>query len=197
MDDLRACFLGDSLTFGQGDDSGQSWPSRVLAAARADRRNLTIYNLGVRGDTGAQVAMRAKAETDGRFRSGDRKAVVFSFGTNDLSQGRPLDETLESLEALLDWSRAEGYAAFVLPPPVFLEGVSAVRAGVMTDAMADACARHGVPFLDSRTEGVDWILWWTEARAGDGVHPGAGAYASLAAAFSAWSAWRAWLDGTA
>ena len=36
MDDLRACFFGDSLTLGQGDDSGLGWPGRVFAAARAD-----------------------------------------------------------------------------------------------------------------------------------------------------------------
>ena len=193
MDDLRVCFLGDSLTFGQGDDTGLSWPARVFAAARKEGHNLTAYNLGVRGDTAAQVAFRAKAETDGRFRSGDRKAVVFSFGANDLFQSRPLEETLEALDALLEWARAEGYAVFVLPPPTIPEGTMASAAHVMSDAFADSCQRNGAAFLDTRVAGVDWSLWWAEARAGDGVHPGAGAYESLAKAFANWSAWKAWL----
>jgi lysophospholipase L1-like esterase len=53
MTDLRVCFLGDSLTFGQGDESGRGWPGRVVLNARAAGVNLTGYNLGVRGDTGA------------------------------------------------------------------------------------------------------------------------------------------------
>jgi acyl-CoA thioesterase-1 len=193
MTDKRICFLGDSFTLGQGDPAGLGWPGRVLASALAEGQNLTAYNLGVRGDTAAQVALRAKAETDARFRSGDAKAVVFSFGTNDLSLERPLEETLEALDALLEWAGAEGYAAFVLPPPTFLEGGPAYRAGIMTDAFADSCHRYGAPFLDTRTAGIDWASWWGEARAGDGIHPAAGAYESLARAFCEWDAWKVWL----
>ncbi len=195
MEDLRVCFLGDSLTFGQGDATGQSWPSRVLAAALAAGHNLTVYNLGVRRDTAAQIARRAKAETDARFGYGDRKAVVFSFGANDLLLERPLEETLEAFDALLEWSLAEGYAAFALPPPTLVDG--APRTKAMTDAFGEISARLHVPFLDTRSAGVDWTLWWAEARAGDGLHPGAGAYASMAAAFVAWPAWQAWLKGEA
>jgi lysophospholipase L1-like esterase len=195
MDDLRACFFGDSLTLGQGDDTGLGWPGRVFAAARADGHGLTLYNLGVRGQTGAQIAARAKVEADARLAFGSRKAVAFSFGTNDLLLGRPLDETLEALEALLDWAGAEDYAIFVLPPPTFVGGALVSKAHLMADAFADACERRGAPFLDTRTAGLDWLLWWSEARAGDGVHPGAQAYGALAQVFSAWPAWQAWLKG--
>jgi len=108
MTDLRICFLGDSLTFGQGDATGLGWPGHVLKAALAEGHDLTAYNLGVRGDTAAQVALRAKAETDARFRSGGSKAVAFSFGANGLFMERPLEETLEALDALLEWAGAEG-----------------------------------------------------------------------------------------
>jgi acyl-CoA thioesterase-1 len=195
LEDLRACFLGDSLTLGQGDDTGLGWPGRVFAQARASGHVLTLYNLGVRGDTAAQIAARARSETEARFRSGDRKAVVFSFGANDLMLGRPLDETLEALEALLDWAGAMDYAAFVLPPPTFLEGAIVAKGHRMADAFADACERRQVPFFDTRAVGLDWALWWREARAGDGVHPAAGAYTALARAFDAWPAWQGWLNG--
>lgn len=197
LDDLRVCFLGDSLTLGQGDSTGLGWPGRVLAAALAQGRALTAYNLGIRGQTAGQIAARAKAETDERLAFGDRQAVVFSFGANDLLLGRPLDETLEALDALLEWARAERYAAFVLPPPLFVDGALVAKANAMTEAFADACERQGAPFLDTRVAGPDWLLWWGEARAGDGVHPGAGAYAALADVFAAWPAWQAWLKGDA
>ena len=195
MDDLRVCLLGDSYTLGQGDDTGLGWPGRVFAAARAAGHILTFYNLGVRGDTGSQIAARAKAESDARFRNGDRKAVIISFGANDLTQSRLLEESLEAFEALLDWAKAEGHAVFVILPPVYLESTRAVMAAAMSAAMANICEQSQVPFLDVRSVGVNWALWWTQARAGDGTHPGAEAYASLAAAFIRWPAWQVWLTG--
>ena len=116
--DVRACFLGDSYTSGQGDETGLGWPGRVFLDARAAGVDLTIYNLGVRGDTAAQVARRAPAEAKARFRTGDKKAVVFAFGANDLGQGLPLSETIAELDRLLHWAQEAGYDTFVLSPPV-------------------------------------------------------------------------------
>ena len=62
LPDIRVCFLGDSFTLGTGDDTGLGWPGRVYAAERGRGVNLTAYNLGVRGQTGAQIAERAAGE---------------------------------------------------------------------------------------------------------------------------------------
>lgn len=190
--DLRICFLGDSLTFGQGDDTALGWPGRVVIAAQTAGVNLTGYNLGVRGDTGAQIAARAAAEAKARFRSGDAKAVAIFFGANDIGQDLPLADSLAALHALLDWAAAHRFTAFVLSPPVFDEPMADALAAGMTAAFAAICAERGVAYLDLRDAGVDWTLWWAQARAGDGVHPGADAYASLARAFCDWAAWRDW-----
>lgn len=194
MEDLRVCFLGDSLTFGQGDQAGLGWPGRVVLDAWAEGLDLTGYNLGVRGDTGAQIAARAVLEVKGRFRSGDRKAVTIAFGANDIGQDLPLGDSLAALEALLDWAQESALTAFVLPPPLFPDPMADALAASMTSAMAKVCAERQVAFLDTRDGGVDWGLWWSEARAGDGVHPHSGGYESLARAFMAWPAWRAWLQ---
>ncbi len=193
MDDLRVCFLGDSLTFGQGDESGLGWPGRVVLAAQGSGVNLTGYNLGVRGDTGAQIAARAPAEVKGRFRSGDAKAVTIFFGANDIGQDLPLGESADALRALLTWAAEQRLTAFVLSPPLFADPLSDALADGMTAAFAHLCAERGVAYLDLRDAGIDWGLWWAQARAGDGVHPGAEAYASLAEAFARWAAWRAWI----
>ena len=57
--DIRVCFLGDSFTLGTGDGTGARLAGRVLAAERARGVNMTAYNLGIRGQTGAQIAERA------------------------------------------------------------------------------------------------------------------------------------------
>jgi len=193
MTDLRICFLGDSLTFGQGDESALGWPGRVVIAAQSAGVDLTGYNLGVRGDTGAQIAARAASEVRGRFRSGDAKAVTIFFGANDLHQDLALSDSVAALQNLLAWADAEGLTAFVLSPPFYDAPAFDDRAQAMADAFDTVCAARGVPYLNLRNSDVDWALWWSQARGGDGVHPGGDAYGSLAKVFSAWPAWRAWI----
>lgn len=193
MTDLRICFLGDSLTFGQGDESGLGWPGRVVLGAQAAGVNLTGYNLGVRGDTGAQIARRAAAEVKGRFRSGDAKAVTIFFGANDIGQDLPLSDSVEALVTLLTWATEQKLTVFVLSPPLYADPMSDALAAGMTQAFETVCAERGVAYLNLREAGVDWALWWAQAGAGDGVHPGGDAYASLAQVFSRWSAWTTWI----
>ncbi len=192
--DTRACFLGDSFMLGTGDAEGLGWVGRVLAAERGRGVDLTAYNLGVRGQTGMQVAERAAAEVPPRIAGkGERRGVVVSFGANDLYLQRPLAETLAAADGLLRWAAGEGFAFFVVgPPPDETPETDAGRRALTLEIAAVARAR-AAPFLDIRTAVADWSAWHGEAAAGDGVHPGAEGYRRVAAAFIAWTPWRAWL----
>src|ERR1700742_4070022 len=96
--DLRVCFLGDSFTLGTGDDDGLGWVGRVHATERGRGIDLTSYNLGVRGQTGAEIAARAHLEVSERLAcKGDRQGVVVAFGTNDIRMDRPVEETAAAL----------------------------------------------------------------------------------------------------
>src|ERR1700761_9014510 len=111
MTDLRVCFLGDSFTLGTGDDDGLGWVGRVHAAERGRGIDLTSYNLGIRGQTGAEIAARAPREVNERLAGkADRRAVVVSFGTNDIYFERPVDETASALEQVVKWAAGEGHA---------------------------------------------------------------------------------------
>src|ERR1700761_483562 len=113
MTDIRVCFLGDSFTLGTGDDDGLGWVGRVHATERGRGVDLTSYNLGVRGQTGAEIAARAPREVAERISGkGDRQAVVVSFGSNDIYRDRPADETASALEHIARWAGGEGYAVF-------------------------------------------------------------------------------------
>lgn len=190
--DLRVCFLGDSYVLGQGDEDGLGWPGRVFTAARSRGADLTAYNLGVRGDTAAQVAARAAAETKARFRSGDKKAVVLAFGANDIFQGVSPSETAVSLDALLGWADRQRYWAFVVSPPP-IRGERAAAGDRLREELAKVCAKRAAPHLDLAQAISGWDLWWDQAAAGDGAHPGGAAYAMVAEAFDAWAPWREWL----
>jgi acyl-CoA thioesterase-1 len=193
--DIRVCFLGDSFTLGQGDVEGLGWPGRVHAAERGRGADLTVYNLGIRGQTGAAIAERAAAETDLRlFGCGDRRGVVLSFGANDIFLGRSLTETTGATGGLLRWATGQGYQAFVvgMPPAVEPDIDSARR--VVDAEMAQAARAHAAPFLNLRDAVADWSAWHDEAVQGDAVHPGALGYARVAEAVLAWAAWRNWLE---
>lgn len=195
-DDLRVCFLGDSFTLGTGDDDGLGWVGRVLASERGRGIDLTAYNLGVRGQTGAQIAARSRREIGERLPGkGDRCAVVVSFGSNDIYQDRPVEESCAALEAIVKRAKAEGYAVFVMGAPHGAEPeLDALRA-LRNVNMEETARRLGAPFLDVRERLADWTAWHRGAMAGDGVHPGSEGYAAVAGVFGQWLPWRRWLDG--
>lgn len=194
--DLRVCFLGDSFTLGTGDRGGLGWAGRVHAAERGRGIDLTAYNLGIRGQTGAEIAARAEREIDERLgAAGDRRAVVVAFGTNDIRLDRPVEETVSALERILEWASGRGWAVLVMGSPRAAEPeLDALREG-RNLAMETAARRLGAPFLDIRQALADWTAWHRGAMEGDGVHPGAEGYAAVAEVFAAWSPWRTWVDG--
>ncbi len=64
---IRACAVGDSFVAGAGDPECLGWIGRLMAEARAEGRDITLYNLGIRRDTSADVAVRWQTETARRL----------------------------------------------------------------------------------------------------------------------------------
>ena len=56
---MRLCVFGDSFVNGTGDPERLGWLGRAGAGAR----DVTVYNLGMRGDTSADIRGRWRAET--------------------------------------------------------------------------------------------------------------------------------------
>ncbi len=99
------------------------------------------------------------------------ESVVFSFGTNDLIYGVPIENSLAALTLALDRAEALAVPAWVTGPP---------DAPQIADSYAGICAARDVPFFDTVTPLGPGSTWRAEAEAGDGSHPGAGGYAELA-----------------
>jgi acyl-CoA thioesterase I len=185
--DRRILFVGDSFVAGVGDPAGLGWVGRVVAACHAAGRPLTAYNLGVRGDTSAQVAARWRAEARARTAAaGATYGVVFGVGTNDTTQedGRVRVEPADAaahLGRMIDAARADGLDVFVVGPPPAGEPAQDDRVCALSSRFAELARERGVPFVATAAALRTTWAWSGEAAAGDGAHPAAGGYAALAA----------------
>lgn len=193
MQDVRIYFIGDSYVNGTGDPQFLGWPGRVCAASLGPKTHITGYNLGIRGDTSADVLRRWRAEVDARRLLPHDARLVFGFGANDcwLIDGEPrVDEadTVKNARHILSEARALLPTLLVGPPPGKDDEEQARRSRV-SHILAGIAAQEQVPYLDVIGQLDDTQAWRREAAAGDGVHPGAQGYASLARAVLAWSAW--------
>ncbi|WP_421933573.1 GDSL-type esterase/lipase family protein [Phenylobacterium sp.] len=187
---MRLIAFGDSMVAGAGDPDHLGWVGRAITG----RREITLYNLGVRRETSADIAGRWEAEARVRLTPDEPLRIVFSFGVNDchLEDGAPrvaTAETLKNARAVLTQARALAPVLMVGPPPVADPGVCA-RVESLNAALLALCGRLQAPFIDVFHPLAAGGLWQTEAAAWDGAHPGAGGYQQMADLVSAHPAWR-------
>jgi lysophospholipase L1-like esterase len=193
-------FFGDSHTVGVGDEEGLGWTGRLLAASLREGIPTTSYNLGVGGETSADVAARWRAEARPRLprasAEGDAR-VVLAFGVNDVTledEGRRCtqEQSLLSLEEVLLGAQALGLRRFVIGPAPIDDDTANDRIAELSYAYRMLCARHRVPFVPLVDELRDNEVWRGSLAAGDGCHPGAPGYAEIARLVLA-AGWLDWL----
>jgi lysophospholipase L1-like esterase len=200
---VRICFFGDSFVNGSGDDDGLGWVGRVVANARQAGRDVTGYNLGIRGNTSADVAVRWKGEASLRLPADCDGRLVFSFGANDCvskgGDGRSRVAGAESLvhaEAILDAASRWRPTLMIGPGIVADDREANACICALSTHYATLCQRIGVPYLEICRLLLASPVWTQEALAGDGAHPNRGGYALVANAVSNWGPWRSWMDGS-
>lgn len=195
---MRLCVFGDSFVNGTGDDTCLGWVGRVCAAARAHGRDITVYNLGIRGNTSQDVAARWRAEAQARLPTDCDGRLVFSFGANDCAStadGSPrvnAGRTLSTTEEILAEARQSHPTLMIGPPPIADDPPARLRLAALTQALSALCARLEVPFLPVFPALDSAPCWRYEALDHDGAHPAAGGYDELAQLVMNWPAWRQW-----
>ena len=198
--DRRILFFGDSFVAGVGDPTGLGWVGRVVAACHDAGRPITAYNLGIRGDTSADVAARLETETAARTQNAAASyGVVLGFGANDMTvadnrlrvaPGR----AIQTLNRLVDRTQAGGHGVFVVGPPPVGEPEQDERIRELSNQFAHVATHRGLPFAETARGLSAHDAWRSEAAANDGSHPGAGGYAALAEIVLA-AGWTDWIAG--
>ena len=164
--------------------------------ARGRGTDLSSYNLGIRGQTGAEIAGRVEREVTERIADrGERQGIVLSYGANDIRLECPTEESVQAAADVIVWAQSQGYTVFMMGAPHAAEPeLDALRAQLNL-ALEQTARELDTPFLDIRAALADWSVWHGECAAGDGIHPNAGGYAKVAEMFDVWKPWRDWLDG--
>ena len=197
MTALRICFIGDSLVAGTGDPEFLGWAGRICRSARTRGHDVTCYNLGIRGNTSAEILARWKGEAEVRAVAGQDCRLVFQFGVNDTKDvdGRRIVEPEQAIvqaRRILSEAKAWQPVLMVGPPPIEDETRNA-RIADISGRLNALCRELGVPYLDTFGAFYTGAVWLSAVRAGDGVHPIAEGYDAWATLIDSWPAWRAWL----
>ncbi len=188
---MRILAFGDSFVAGVGDPAHQGWLGRALAG----RPEVTLYNLGVRRDTSADIARRWLVEAQPRLTDLEPCRLVFSFGCNDANAAKgesarlPPAESLKNAHLLLSAGAQQAPVLMVGPPPAGEPGLAA-RVEALNEAFKALCARLRAPYIDVLRPLAVSGTWLAEAQAGDGAHPGAAGYQQMAELVAAHPAWR-------
>jgi acyl-CoA thioesterase I len=195
---MRLCVIGDSFVNGTGDPLGLGWVGRVCAAARRRGHDVTCYNLGIRGDTSADIARRWREEAGLRLPADIDGRLVFSFGANDCRSeaGAPRIEraaALANARVILGTAKAHRPTLMLGPPPIPGDAAADAAVAALSPALARLCGELDVPYLELHRPLSALGLWRVELAAGDGAHPGTAGYALIADLVEGWPAWRQWL----
>ena len=187
MKERYVFYLGDSHTLGSGDPEALGWAGRLTVAAAGRGIPITGYNLGVGGETSADVVARFGDELRPRqpeLDAGDPR-VVFSFGANDttLDGGAPRcnpERSCGRLTEALDLAARFGLRSFVVGPAAIDDEAQNDRIDRLSDLFGELCAEWQVPYVEVSRPLRESTVWRNELRAGDGSHPGAAGYGELA-----------------
>lgn len=210
MTKLRVCFVGDSITNGTGDTGFLGWPGRLCAAEVAAGHDLTDYNLGIRGDTSAEIGPRWQAECAARLLASLNGAVVFNFGLNDATEQDgeirvPMGQSIKNVRAMLTDAKALYPTLWVGPTPV-----DETRQPMITDSGDSGDKRNQrtadynlgfkalayeleIPYLDMMSKLINEADW--PGLLADGLHPCPDGHQKMAGIVGAWAGWRKLLDG--
>lgn len=189
---LRLCFFGDSFVNGTGDSTALGWVARACAAQMAAGHDLTLYNLGIRGNTSGQIHQRWQAEAQARLDdvAPAQRRLVFSFGANDAAQDLAPQQTLTTAESVLSTAQAYARTVFIGPAPIADDAAADNRIASLCQDFAALAARLDLPYLPIHGFLRQQRAWMDEALARDGAHPDAGGYAVLADFIAASPLWQ-------
>ena len=179
--DMRLIFIGDSIVAGSGDDECRGWVGRVGSASRRAGVDHTPYNLGIGGNTAADVLARWEREVTLRLSDEIENRLVVQVGVNDARDGveRPAADSARDLAAIVDGVRGIGLEPLVVGPIPTAQAEESERIGALSRTFAQVCADAGATYIEVHAALRDNGTFLASQQS-DGYHPDADGYAEIA-----------------
>lgn len=76
---MNICIFGDSITWGAYDPQNGGWVNRLRNYFEEQDKDIDVYNLGISGDSTADLLDRIEIEAKSR----EANIIVFAIGVND------------------------------------------------------------------------------------------------------------------
>ena len=181
--DIRICFIGDSLVNGTGDEAALGWAGRLCAIANASDIPVTYYNLGIRRDTSKDILLRWKSECTLRLPDSCDGRIVLSCGVNDttIENGKTRVNPVESCANVRAILRgAKRYTVLMVGPPPVLDDEQNERIEDLSVSFARETQVLGVPYIDLFSALCTDDAYKREVERNDGAHPRSGGYSKMA-----------------
>ena len=190
--DIRVCFIGDSLVNGTGDEAALGWAGRLCAMASASDIFVTYYNLGIRRNTSKDILLRWESECGLRLPGFCDGRIVFSCGVNDTSieNGKMRVDSVEScanVRAILLGARR--YKVLMVGPPPVIDDEQNERIESLSLAFAREAKALGVPYIDLFSALCSDDAYKREVERNDGAHPRSEGYSKMARIIGSSSSW--------
>jgi len=191
--DIRICFLGDSLVHGTKDEKGLGWVGRLGTSAIAQGFPVTFYNLGIRGDTSEGIKQRWENECALRLPDNCDSRVVLSCGVNDTAikngfRRVSFEDSRSNIREIVTQAKIKYWLLMVSPPPV-IDKAHNERIKALSQAFADESKLLGIPYIDVFSPLVTDKLYLREVSENDGAHPKQRGYGRMAEIISSSPHW--------
>ena len=178
---MRLIFIGDSIVAGTGDAECRGWVGRVGAETLRAGVDHTPYNLGIGGNTAADVLERWEQEVTRRLNPEIDNRIVIQVGVNDARDGveRDHEDSARDLSAFIEGTRAIGLEPLAVGPIPTRQPAESERIGALSGRLAAACAEAGAAFVEVHA-GLRDSGAFLASMESDGYHPDADGYAQIA-----------------
>lgn len=183
------CF-GDSVTFGEIDTDNGGWVDLlkkhyISLQANSSRQDISIYNLGIGGETTDGLCIRFDVELRARLKKGLKSLVMLAFGANDIVIHKnknivPLKYFTRNLKQCIEMARENACEVILIgltPIADSIDGVTnqhdKLRYGKdikrYNSALENLAKINNCYFLDGYEQFI--LNNKTELLSSDGLHP--------------------------
>ena len=193
MEDVRICYIGDSLVHGVGDPTLLGWSGRLSRISQSSKHYISHYNLGVIGDTSSNILERWELEANRRLPNFSINCVVFSFGLSDsiIENKRvrvSLIDSMKNARAIIGRAKVKYNVAMVGPTSV-IDEVHNARIKGYDDAYSTVCGMLGINYLSIFNILLNDMEWREDIKKNDNIHPTEKGYEMIANHIYNWEGW--------